>query len=1709
MKNKLKLLFSIVCSLLLICAFSACKKDKKSEGSVITLEKQAELSLNKTSILLEPGATVALEPTLSNVVKDDNESFVWKSYDTNIATVENGVVTAREFGSTYISVNYGLLNAKCKVNVRAAETSADELQLKLSQTAVNLNAVYENAKSERLTVTAYKNGETVQTEFIWESDNSEYVTVENGLVTALKNGGTANVTVRAIVEGTTLSAVCKVSAQDDITIALTSPTKALESKELYQIPFSVTVNGEIVDADPSWHSYDQGVATVLDGIVTAVDGGKTIVEATYGHVKASIDIVVRSYVYVSTAEQFLSIGDGDECYTYILTNNIDFGAYFAQNIWLNEPYLIENFRGILDGKGYAITGLTRYCDGFEREVSGVFSNIAKTAVIKNVYFGVSIKTGKTGSLFAGQMSGKMENCYINIELNSSMDGQGYSLFSSAIGSVSNTIVEIESEKPITAFALYGFLKCENCLVITSEVACGGRVNGQESDFNPYFENCYLYESTTALLSGNGYTLLGSGKGNADTQKQYQNFASDIWNFDGVIALKNELDTTPIIAPTVIGSGDKTMDVTEKYIITDETVAGLVFDCYIVNAKGKIVHTLETDGNEFTTATTGNYTVVSTLINKDGVTGYHIASITVINASELVLTTKNFVLKQGQTATIAVQGKTATEFNYYSSNEQIVAVDQNGVVSAQASGTAQVRLVHKTAGLTALVTVDIVNVETITEISTAEELLAIDGATGGYYLLKKDITLTWTEDRVYNYEFKNDAGDVLKTERYARMIERFDGTLDGNGYTITVYYETADKKYIPCGLFYRLGEQSTVKNLHYIFNGQYARTDMADYTGLFASRCYGKIQDCYLQANVRHLEGSSSKQDQEGFIAVATKASSNSTVGYYNSIFHLNITNEKGITSDSGYAIRYGSGAPMVNNCVFIRNGATKTFYGTDGRNGSACEMRYSYFYRTVYDFVYAKNGSTMNTARQISNIPDNSPVYSLWDARWNISEKGVYLLGRKIADAQYESYGEAPVMEVVHTQRLISWGESGTFEVTLNGEYVGSSSNGSYDIYSAIAERFDNPVGSYDIVVENLETGVTGIAIVKIIGVTQDNFVDIVRQTQAEKAHYIFVEDIKLSLADFTQKKGYEYYVCAELRTPLDGNGRSLTLEGDISSLQCGAVFYDVYATVENIVFRYNVTRLVINDHSGCFANKIVNGAIINSYLDAVVTPVDANGNVVNAQVSMVHFGVAPMTFRNNIVALTVFDEVGNVTEQGAVFYKFANGPMCEDSVFIHTATQPHFAVEPANGFAKKMFYYTSIDGFIQGNGFVSADVKTFVTELVWTATTTKAYSTWGNVWTVENGKIYLCGQLVYPEPRSIDAILVGNLLTMTDNYKGERVYDIYVGGEKAVTFTGATCNIVSLLEKAGKIRAGENAFEVTVKTASGTNAETRVALKVYGINGINFVTTVRTAQENVGDWYYVMIEDVTIDKSAYGQTYGNNRLVTTMLYVNIDGNGHSLTVQGDISDNVNGAVFGDVRSTVQNLRFYYNVTRREAEHAACFALFINNGGLMKNCYLEANVKLVDSSGNMLTSLNHTKWAMIHHINDAIEFEKKLVNIVSKLTIENVGADGVALVNLGYKRSMAVGCVVIGQATVRKIANTESGIEFDDCYYYDTLNDFVFGANGKYLDRQITNGNNATNTAKAEWTEATDKAYNSWSDVWTIDETGIKLCGASAYSVKK
>ncbi|MBQ4269158.1 MAG: hypothetical protein IJB97_05860, partial [Clostridia bacterium] len=262
-------------------------------------------------------------------------------------------------------------------------------------------------------------------------------------------------------------------------------------------------------------------------------------------------------------------------------------------------------------------------------------------------------------------------------------------------------------------------------------------------------------------------------------------------------------------------------------------------------------------------------------------------------------------------------------------------------------------------------------------------------------------------------------------------------------------------------------------------------------------------------------------------------------------------------------------------------------------------------------------------------------------------------------------------------------------------------------------------------------------------------------------------------------------------------------------------------------------------------------------------------------------------------------------------------------------------------------------------------------------------------------------------------------------------------------------------------------------------------------IDQTNFVTTVKTASANVSTSYYIMIGDVTLGEADFAVGKGSGTFVSAELHVALDGNGHTLKVEGEFTDTKKGALFYDVNVPVKNLVFKYNVTRTATQtmSQACFAQNMTKTATVVNCYMEANVTPT-ADGEVVSA----DVVMFNHlIGNSVNSTVISVNVLDK----DGAATGKGAVTNICNGGPVLTVVFINADTTAKLAINGTNGFAKTSYYYTSLANFIAG-NG-----QVSNAANTFITSLT-WTATTDKAYAGWdTTVWTIDSTGIKLCGVA------
>ena len=169
-----------------------------------TLTEQVTVSLNKGLISNLP---VGSEQTLIATVTPESFSAAlkWSSDNEEIAVVSNeGVVKGVAPGETVITAKVGESSATCKVVVKAVKPT----KILLNKSGLDLE-VGSTSQLEYSLEPALATADDVQ----WSSSDTDVVTVENGLVTAV-SVGEAVITVKC--SGNSLAATCQVRVLGEI-----------------------------------------------------------------------------------------------------------------------------------------------------------------------------------------------------------------------------------------------------------------------------------------------------------------------------------------------------------------------------------------------------------------------------------------------------------------------------------------------------------------------------------------------------------------------------------------------------------------------------------------------------------------------------------------------------------------------------------------------------------------------------------------------------------------------------------------------------------------------------------------------------------------------------------------------------------------------------------------------------------------------------------------------------------------------------------------------------------------------------------------------------------------------------------------------------------------------------------------------------------------------------------------------------------------------------------------------------------------------------------------------------------------------------------------------------------------------------------------------------------------------------------------------------
>ena len=322
--------------------------------------KVTGVTMNSTSLTLVEGETAELVATISPK-NADNQTVLWSSSDGSVASVDNGKVTALKAGKATITAKSddGGFTATCSITVNPKTVEVTSVTLSKEGLALT------EGESETLIATVNPEDATDKS-ITWSSSDTSIVTVEEGKVTALKEGVAAITAMAGDKSATCMVTVAKKIIEVE-SIELSNNTLDLTEGDTETLVATVKPDNA-TDKTVQWRTSDKSIATVSDnGLVTALKAGNVTITASCGDKSDNCNVTINpkevpvSSVTLSSGSLTLTVGESASLVATVLPEN----ASDKTVIWSssNTSVATVDNTGKVTGSGSGSSIITASCGG--------------------------------------------------------------------------------------------------------------------------------------------------------------------------------------------------------------------------------------------------------------------------------------------------------------------------------------------------------------------------------------------------------------------------------------------------------------------------------------------------------------------------------------------------------------------------------------------------------------------------------------------------------------------------------------------------------------------------------------------------------------------------------------------------------------------------------------------------------------------------------------------------------------------------------------------------------------------------------------------------------------------------------------------------------------------------------------------------------------------------------------------------------------------------------------------------------------------------------------------------------------------------------------------------------------------------------------------------------------------------------------------------
>lgn len=581
MKSKYFVLLTI-CSLFCILGCS-CKREQPQSGSSdssstestsqeeIIISTTPIISVNQDALTLSVGQTYTLVAEAENVESpvftwsvdgDCAEDIVSISQSGNTATV-----TALKVGETKLVATmehdghlyFRSVEVTVKEDSGVALVLSDNIGFDNNGYHVDLSTLStENGDTTSIVpiVTAYKNNKIVAVDdFVWSSENTEIVSVDGNKFVSASEGST-KIIGACTIEGEQYTV--------EISVNVYRPTISLGEKfvvelenletlhlhgELKGITRDVLYNGKSVGAfDSQAKTVTLTKSKLPTDAASLGENRQFVIETSLASYLVDVDLYTK---IISNKEEFDNLATLSKraCYNddaiwdgyFVLDSDIEYNGLFESRLadtaslwnavggsWSNGG--LYGFKGVLDGKGHSIEGLSINNGS---NMGGLVGVLHIDGVIKNLSF-TKASVAANSSLVCGAGGGTVENIYIQYD----SIGKGAQHYEGD-GSVNTYCGSFFSFKEPTATA-----NVSNCIIDVTNAFFNTdtEIKIVGSEFVS-IKNVFVIGGTDALRADSNATLAFQSVmdfvNDSNAQGRYKKFDENFWALaDGVPVSQN-------------------------------------------------------------------------------------------------------------------------------------------------------------------------------------------------------------------------------------------------------------------------------------------------------------------------------------------------------------------------------------------------------------------------------------------------------------------------------------------------------------------------------------------------------------------------------------------------------------------------------------------------------------------------------------------------------------------------------------------------------------------------------------------------------------------------------------------------------------------------------------------------------------------------------------------------------------------------------------------------------------------------------------------------------------------------------------------------------------------------------------------------------------------------------------------------------------------